>query len=881
MNSASPLTTRSQIVICLAGHIDHGKSSLVRALTGGVVDRLPEEKRRGMTIDLGFAHFDSEGIRFALTDVPGHEGFIHTMVAGALGVDVALLVIAADDSVMPQTREHLAALELLGICTGVIAITKCDLVDDEQLELVHLEVAEVVEPTCLAHAPVIRVSTESGLGVEEVRQALVDAARHSPLRPIADPRFRLAIDRAFSLAGQGAIVTGTVWRGTAHVNDSLLVLPHATAVRIRRLQMQGTDVESVSAGQRAAVNLAGIKVSEIRRGDELVTPHSFEPSRRVLVRVRILPEARYALRHRQSVRVHLGADQTTVQVLIGQDQHEVPPGEEVSAILRCAKPIIADYGQPFILRQLSPERTIGGGTIIAPVLRPYDRLNRCLAVAQALSDDQPQVRLAGYIDLRREAYFDDATQSQIGLDRRQFEAAAEQLVAQKAAYRTTEAQPRYFTSERFQELKRQMVRCCVAELGRRKPSRLVPISVVLSAMKRHASSGVLEAVLGDLTVRGELVRRGDRVGLPAAADLSHRQQQLLDLLLAECVGAGAMPPTLKEFAARSGCTLKDLEPLVQVAADEGRLVRLSSDLAIASEALESLRQNLADYFQHHPVAKIGEIRERWGMTAQACRSDFRILRSATGNRPLGRPPHGRAADFDPHRRGCPMNLHPPQNQRLLPSVDRVLNLAEVVELCRQHGRTVVARWAREILDDMRSGRAGELAEDPSVMTKNIVRSVGEAARRDGSGQLRRVINGTGVVIHTNLGRAPLAAAAVQAMTEVASCTNLEVDLISGRRGRRGTVAESLCSEITGTEAALSCQQLCVGHFARLADHCRRAPGDHLAGAACRDWRLVPSARRLRSGRRRAARGRHDKSYKALGLRGGHRRPHCRSSAGPS
>ena len=586
----------------------------MRTLTGGVVDRLPEEKRRGMTIDLGFAHFDSEGIRFALTDVPGHEGFIHTMVAGASGVDAALLVIAADDSVMPQTREHLAVLDLLGIRTGVIAITKCDLADDEQLDLVRLEVAQLVEPTCLAQAPVIRVSTESGLGVEDVRQALVDAARHSPLRPTDDPRFRLPVDRAFSPAGQGTVVTGTVWRGTARVGDTLLLMPQARTVRIRRLQSQGADVESVSAGRRAAVNLAGIKASEIRRGDELVTPHAFEPSRRALVRVRILPDARHALRHRQSVRVHLGANQITAQVLMGSDCHEVPPGEEVYAILRCAKPIVADYAQPFILRQLSPERTIGGGSIIVSMLRPSDRLNRCLAVAQALSDEQPHVRLAGYIDLRREACFDDATQSRIGLDRRQFETAGQRLVEQKAAHRTIDPQPRYVTSQRFQELKHQMVRCCETELGRRKPSRLVPLSVVLSAMDRHASPRVLDAVLGDLTARGELVRRGDRVGLPTDANLSRRQRQLLDVLLAQCVDAGATPPTLKEFAARSGCTLKDLEPLVQVAVDEGRLIRLSPEMAIATEALESLRRNLADYFQLHPAAKIGEIRERWGMT---------------------------------------------------------------------------------------------------------------------------------------------------------------------------------------------------------------------------------------------------------------------------
>src|SRR5689334_10162828 len=212
--------SRSQYVICLAGHIDHGKSALVHALTGGSVDRLPEEKRRGITIDLGFSHFDEGGSRFALIDVPGHERFIHTMVAGASGVDAALLVIAADDSVMPQTREHLALLEMLGVQRGVIAITKCDLADDEQLELVDLEVAELVERSFLKHSPRIRVSAHVGQGVAELRQALIDIAQASPNRPADDRRFRLPVDRVFSPAGQGAVVTGTVWRGTARVGDT-------------------------------------------------------------------------------------------------------------------------------------------------------------------------------------------------------------------------------------------------------------------------------------------------------------------------------------------------------------------------------------------------------------------------------------------------------------------------------------------------------------------------------------------------------------------------------------------------------------------------------------------------------------------------------------
>jgi len=599
-------------VISLAGHIDHGKSALVQALTGGLVDRLPEEQRRGMTIDLGFAHCDVGGIRFAFIDVPGHERFIHTMLAGASGVDLALLVVAADDSVMPQTREHLAVLELLGVRHGLVALTKCDLVDDEQLELVHLEVAELVEPTFLAEAPVIATSTRTGLGIAELQQAFVATAQQLPVRATDDPRFRLPIDRVFSPSGQGTIVTGTVWRGTARVGDTLQLLPAETRVRIRRLQSQGVDVDTVSAGERAAINLAGIKASTIRRGDELATPQAFDPSRRHLVHMRCLPDAVHGLKHRELVRIHLGANQVTAQVLMGQ--REVSPGEGAFAVLRCGTPIVADYGQPFVVRQLSPARTIGGGTVIAPALRPMDRMTRCLDAAADLSNPDPEVRLGAYVDLRREAEFDAAIESRLGLSRQQCEAVAQELVERKGLVRTAGPQPRYVTSRRFDRLKQQMIGQCQAEAVRLRPAWQVPIARVLSAMSRQASPPVLDAVLADLTRQGELLQRGDRIGRPAGAELSHRQRGLLDVLLAECVEAGRTPPSLKEFAERNGSSLRDLEPLVQVAVDEGRLDRLSPEIAIDHAALEDLRKNLADYFKEHPAVRITEIREHWGMT---------------------------------------------------------------------------------------------------------------------------------------------------------------------------------------------------------------------------------------------------------------------------
>lgn len=604
--------TRSQFVICLAGHIDHGKSALVHALTGGTVDRLPEEKRRGITIELGFSHFDDSGSRFALIDVPGHERFIHTMVAGASGVDAALLIVAADDSVMPQTREHLALLELLGVRRGVIAITKCDLADKEQLELVNLEVDELVESTFLAEMPRIEVSIPTRQGIAEVRQALIDTARSSPVRPTNDPRFRLPIDRAFSATGQGAVVTGTVWRGTARVGDTLQLLPDAAMVRVRRLQSQGVDVEQVSAGERAAINLVGIKSSAIRRGDELTTPDAFEPSCRHIAQLRILPDAARGLKHRQPVRVHLGANQATAQVLMSQ--RTVTPGESAFAILRCETPIVAEYGQPFVLRQLSPARTIGGGTIIGPAIRSTVRQNRCLAAAAGLSSADARERLAAYIDLRREATFDEAAESWIGLNRALCETVLGELEKRGDIVRIPSTPESFVTGQRFQQLKERMIARCQAELERRRPASLVPLSVVLSAMKRLASPAVLDALLAAMTEKREIVRRDTRIGLSSGPELSNRQRSTLAALATEVSSAGPTPPSLKEFAERHGHTLKDLEAIVQVAVDEGQFVRLSPQIIMDRQALESLRQRLVAHFSNSPTAKVGEIREQWGIT---------------------------------------------------------------------------------------------------------------------------------------------------------------------------------------------------------------------------------------------------------------------------
>jgi selenocysteine-specific elongation factor len=503
-------------------------------------------------------------------------------------------------------------LELLGVRREVVAITKCDLADDEQLEIVEMEVAELIAPTFLRDAPRIRVSVKSGLGVAAIREAIAEAARSSPARATHDSRFRLPVDRAFSVIGQGAVVTGTVWRGTARVGDTLHLLPKEVSVRIRRLQSQGADVEQVSAGERAAVNLAGVKVSEIKRGDELTTPHAFEPASRHLVQMRVLGDAPRALKHRQKVRLHLAANQVTAQVLMVQ--RAVASGEKAFAIVRCEDPIVAEYGQPFVMRQLSPATTIGGGSMIGPSLRAADRHNRALAAAAGLASGDPRERLTAFIDLRREVSFGEACESWVGLNQSQCEKALNAMESRGEVVRIPGPELRFVTTAHFRQLKQRLIRRCQAELERRRPARFVRLSVILSAMKRDASDEVLDALLKDMATKDDLLLRGDRIGLPTGAELSNRQRIMLTTLVAEVSHAGATPPTLKEFAERHALPLHEVEAVVQVAIDDGQLIRLTPQLTMDRAALESLRHKLAEHFDKSPTAKVGEIREQWGIT---------------------------------------------------------------------------------------------------------------------------------------------------------------------------------------------------------------------------------------------------------------------------
>jgi selenocysteine-specific elongation factor len=380
------------IIIGTAGHIDHGKSALVLALTGTDPDRLKEEKARGITIELGFAHWTTDEFAFSFVDVPGHERFVKNMLAGVGGFDAVVLVVAADESVMPQTREHFEICRLLGVSHGLVAVTKSDLADADTIELVRMESRELVAGSFLADAPILPVSARTGQGMDALREALVALARRVPRRASSGAA-RLPIDRAFSVRGFGTVVTGTLLSGRVRVDDELAVLPGGRGTKVRGLQVHGAAAPEAQAGQRVAANLGGIELEDLHRGDTLLTPDTLEPSRMIDARLQVVTGAR-ALRHGARVRFHQGTSEllgraAIAAILSPADDHlggtsrgggakgpsgtvplapgaEVPGGGEAYVRLRLESPAVVSRGDRFILRAYSPPVTVAGGLVLDP-----------------------------------------------------------------------------------------------------------------------------------------------------------------------------------------------------------------------------------------------------------------------------------------------------------------------------------------------------------------------------------------------------------------------------------------------------------------------------------------------------------------------------------
>jgi selenocysteine-specific elongation factor len=598
------------IIVGTAGHIDHGKTALVRALTGVDADRLPEEKRRGITIDLGFAELDLGDVRVGFVDVPGHERFVKNMLAGAHGIDTVALVIAADEGVMPQTREHFDICSLLEVKSGLVVITKTDTVDEELLELVRAEAAELVAGSFLEAAPVVSVSARTGAGLEELKKVLRAVALSAPERS-SESVARLPVDRAFTMRGFGAVVTGTLVAGEITEGQELELLPSGARVRVRGLQVHGAGVQAAGAGQRTAVNLGGIDAASVERGMLLAPAGRLTPTQMLDVRVEVLKSASRALRTRQRVRVHLGTAEVLSRVAVLEEAGEIAPGASGFAQLRLESPVAALPGERFIIRSYSPQRTIAGGEVLDAHAARHRRREheRARSRLSAMSEADRAGRLSFFVESTGERGIRRSElAARTGWRDEVLEAALAEALAGGSVF---EAEGVTVSREVFERLARKAVEETEAHHARDPLSRGMARETLREQVFAHAAHELFRAALTHAEEQGKLVQERELVRSSRhSLELSPADAGLRDRLENVYRDAALEAPTIEEAFTRAGGPgqkPEHLRKILRMLLDSGALVRVREDLLFHREALERLVSALGEYAARHEPERLIDV----------------------------------------------------------------------------------------------------------------------------------------------------------------------------------------------------------------------------------------------------------------------------------
>jgi selenocysteine-specific elongation factor len=608
------------IVVGTAGHIDHGKSALVRALTGTDPDRLKEEKARGITIDLGFAHLALGDLNVAFVDVPGHERFVKNMLAGVGGIDMVVLVVAADESVMPQTREHFDICKLLRIPSGIVAITKSDLADQDTRELTSLEVRELVAGSFLEPAPVVPVSVRTGEGLDELRGALSRAASAARVRSDAGP-VRLPIDRVFSVKGFGTVVTGTLVSGRIRPDDRLSILPVRTGgkvIAVRGVQVHGSKRDEAVAGQRAAINLAGIEVADIQRGQVLVTPGAFEATRVADATLELLPGAR-PLRHGTRVRFHQGTAEIIGRVAVigpaaGASAPAIAPGEQGYVRLRLERPAVLTRDDRYILRAYSPPLTIAGGRILDPVpprtaIRSVAALERSRQLDADADETTAVSRMIDEAGAR--AFRVSSLVSRAGINPQDVERTCDELVDSGMIGRVGDV----LVSTRILQQLQAGILALLDEHHRAAPhSEGVPREEVRERLFRRGPAAVFDRVVDELAAARKLVGGGRLALARHQVTLSDDESRATGAIEAALLSAGLTPPDLGALAADAHIDRTMAERMIQLLVKQKRVVKIDV-LYFHAETLRALKERVST-LKADGAAKIdvSTFKERFGVT---------------------------------------------------------------------------------------------------------------------------------------------------------------------------------------------------------------------------------------------------------------------------
>lgn len=604
------------IVIGTAGHIDHGKSTLVQALTGTDPDRWEEEKERGMTIDLGFARIElPDGRKVGIVDVPGHERFVRNMLAGAAGIDLVLLVVDVNEGVMPQTREHLDIVNLLGVQAGCVALTKIDTAEPEYTEIVASEVEDLLAGTTLAGAPMVPVSGATGAGLPELRDTLGALAARVQAKS-ATGLCRLPIDRVFTMRGHGTVITGTLTGGTLRTNDELVALPAGVRTRVRHLQSHGETVEEAHAGTRVAVNCGGISTGDLGRGDTLVHAEEAEATGFFNARVHVLPAAGHPIRHRKKLKCYVGtAFAVATPVLLDGDEYGT--GTTGFAQLRLDRPLLALRGDRFILRTGSPEITIGGGEVLDPTpakVRRRSHVRRENLAALADGDDQR----AALQWLRESAHglSTPTVARRLGVP----PAVVEPLLAEaqregSCSLVPAHPEPLWIHRETLEAAAEQL-RTTVQGFFAAHPTRMnMPREEARTAIAARFGVGLAAAVVAHLVAAGEIAEAegairlaGRRVELPPR--LAELKARLLELYAA----AGAAPPLIAHLARELHADAGDVDKVLAALQEEGNLVRAGNTLAYTRDQWDRIAQAIGAHFDSQETLAVNDLKALLGVT---------------------------------------------------------------------------------------------------------------------------------------------------------------------------------------------------------------------------------------------------------------------------
>jgi selenocysteine-specific elongation factor len=600
--------THGYFIIGTAGHVDHGKTELIKRLTGIDTDRLPEEKKRGMSIDIGFAYFDlPDGKRVGIVDVPGHERFVHNMLAGAAGIDMVLMVVAADEGVMAQTVEHLNILQLLGVNEGIIVVTKKDLVDEAWLELVCEDIRERFRGTFLEHAPMVAVSSVTGEGFDELLKLIQQKAKEViPHKDVERP-FRLPIDRAFIKSGFGVIVTGTAFSGEVCVGQEVEIMPLEIRTRIRSMQVHGNSVEKAFAGQRVAMNLVGIEREEISRGCVVTEVGYMKPTNRIVVKLRLLEDAKKPLKDGAPVRLHIGTGEWIARALLLKGD-ELEPGEEEFVELRTDEKIACVRYDRFVIRSYSPQETIGGGLVIEPYPQRYRRRSpqyyeSCVRKA---STDYKETALA-LLDEHKDGLKVSELSVLLHLKRELTAKLLEELCEEGKAIKLSDV---FFMSAKSYDTASEELLSLLRSYHSKHPLHMGMKKVtLLGQLESIESDAVLELLLKRLEVEGRVVVEKELVRLPEhSPKLTGRYSQIADRMLKLCANAGFTPPSTQELLQQFSDEGEVASEVLHALIEGGQLLHID-EFVVHPQTVEEAKRIVREHISQNGRITLAEFRD--------------------------------------------------------------------------------------------------------------------------------------------------------------------------------------------------------------------------------------------------------------------------------